>query len=104
MDMAVNEEQLSAELKNLRETLTDFRNEIRATLTGFVRADVYAAQQETLRAQQAALTERLQGELTELRGAVRRLETDRQQNRGLIWGAVGSAAVAVLLSVWKASS
>ena len=101
MTMPFSEEQLSAELKNLRESLTDFRNEMRSTLTGFVRTDVYAAQQETLRAQQAAQAAQMMGELIELRAAVKRLEEDRRQNRGLVWGALGSAAVAIALTLFK---
>lgn len=101
MTMPVNEEQLAAELKNLRESLMDFRGEMRATLGGFVRSDVYAAQQETLRAQLAAQSAQMQGELMELRAAVKRLEEDKRQNRGLVWGALGSAAVAIALTLFK---
>lgn len=101
MDMPLGEDQLTRELTNLRESLTDFRNEMRSALTGFVRTDVYAAQQETMRAQQTADYTRLQGELLELRGSVKRLEDDKRQNRGLVWGALGSAAVALFVAFFK---
>lgn len=99
--MAASDDQLTAELKNLREALTDFRNEMRSTLTGFVRTDVYAAQQETLRAQQAAEVASLRGDLTELRSSVKRLEEEKRQNRGLVWGALASAAVALFISFFR---
>lgn len=101
MDVAVDESQLAAELKNLREALADFRSEMRTTLNGFVRSDVYAAQQETLRAQQAADMAKLQGDLAEVRAAVKRLDEDKRQNRGLVWGALASAAVALMVSFFK---
>lgn len=108
MDMAVNEDQLAAELKNLRESLTDFRNEMRTTLNGFVRSDVYAAQQETtraqqetMRAQQAADMEKLRGDISELRSSVKRLDDDKRQSRGVVWGAFASAAVALLVSFFR---
>lgn len=101
MDMAVNEDQLAAELKNLRESLTDFRNEMRTTLNGFVRSDVYAANLETMRAQQAADMEKLRGDLTELRSTVKRLDEDKRQSRGVVWGAFASAAVALMVAFFK---
>lgn len=101
--MPMGEDQLTRELAALKEGLTDFRNEMRATLNGFVRHDVYTAQQETMRAQLAAERERLSGELTELRSVVKRLEEDKRQNRGLIFGAFASAAVALVISFFKPS-
>lgn len=101
--MAVDEGQLTSELKNLRESLADFRQEMRATLNGFVRSDVYAAQQETERAQRAADIEKLRGDLTELRATVKRLDEDKRQKSGLVWGALASAAVALMVSFFKGS-
>jgi hypothetical protein len=92
----MTDEQLSRELSALKESVVDFRNEMRAAMAGFVRQDVYSAQQETLKAQMRQELEAMRGELNAQRGKVEALEADRRQNRGIAVGALASAAVALI--------
>lgn len=94
--MPMSDEQLSRELSALKESVVDFRNEMRAAMAGFVRQDVYSAQQETLKAQMRQELEAMRGELNTMRGTVETLAADRRQNRGLVYGAFASAAVALI--------
>lgn len=101
MTMPMTDEQLSRELSALKESVVDFRNEMRAAMAGFVRQDVYSAQQETLKAQMRSELEAMRGQLDTMRGTVSALEADRRQNRGLIFGAMASAAVALIGMVFS---
>lgn len=96
MTMPLTDEQLSRELSALKESVVDFRNEMRAAMAGFVRQDVYSAQQETLKAQMRQELEGMRGQLDTMRGKVETLEADRRQNRGIAVGAFASAAVALI--------
>lgn len=105
MTMPVSDDQLSRELSALKDSVVDFRNEMRAAMAGFVRQDVYQAQQETVRAQIAKELSDLRGELATTRGAIAALsgkvdsfDADKRQNRGLVFGAIASAAVALVMS------
>lgn len=105
MTMPMSDEQLSRELSGLKDQVVDFRNEMRATMAGFVRQDVYQAQQETLRAQMQKELSDLRGEMVAvrseanaLRGKVESFDNDKRQNRGLVFGAIASAAVALVMS------
>lgn len=97
----MTDEQLSRELSGLKESVVDFRNEMRAAMAGFVRQDVYQAQQETLKAQMRQELQTMRGELDALRGTVAVMEADKRQNRGLIYGAFASAAVAIVLTLFN---
>lgn len=106
MTMPMSDEQLSRELSGLKDQVVDFRNEMRATMAGFVRQDVYQAQQETLRAQMAKELSDLRGEMVAvkseanaLRGKVEAFDSDKRQNRGLVFGALASAAVALIMGL-----
>lgn len=99
--MPLSDDQLSRELVALKESLTDFRNEMRSNMAGFVRQDVYQAQQETLKAQMRQELESMRGELATMRGSVSAMEADKRQNRGLIFGAFASAAVAMVLTLFN---
>lgn len=94
----MSDEQLSRELSSLKDTMVDFRNEMRAAMTGVVRLDVYQAQQETLRAQMAKDVSDLRGEIQTLRATVSTLEQDKRQNRGLLFSALGAAAVSLIMA------
>lgn len=96
MTMPMSDEQLSRELSLLKDSVVDFRNEMRTAMAGFVRQDVYSAQQETLKAQMLQELGLMRGELATMRGTVAALEADKRQNRGLIFGAFASAAVALV--------
>lgn len=98
MTMPLSDEQLSREIVSLEKSITDFRNEMRAAMTGVVRLDVYQAQQETLRAQINAQMETMKGEVAELRGKVKTLEDEKRQRSGIVYGAVISAALALVMS------
>ena len=99
--MPVSDEQLARELVALKEVVTDFRNEMRTVLNGFVRSDVYQAQQEAIKADAVARQQLLEKEIAALTGRVKSLEEEKRQSRGLVLGAIGSAAVAILLSLLK---
>lgn len=99
--MPMSDEQLSRELSLLKDSVVDFRNEMRTAMAGFVRQDVYSAQQETLKAQMRQELESIRGELSTIRGTVASFEADKRQNRGLIFGAFASAAVAVVLTLFN---
>lgn len=106
MTMPLSDEQLSRELSALKDSVVDFRNEMRAAMAGFVRQDVYQAQQETLRAQMAKEMSDLRGELATARGLMTAMsnkvdsfDADKRQNRGLLFGALASAAVALVMSL-----
>lgn len=101
MTMPMTDEQLSRELSLLKESVVDFRNEMRSTMAGFVRQDVYGAQQETLKAQMRQELESMRGELATMRGTVAALEADKRQNRGLVFGALASAAVAIAMTLFS---
>lgn len=101
MTVPLTDEQLSRELSLLKESVVDFRNEMRSNMAGFVRQDVYQAQQETLKAQMRQEIESIRGELATIRGVVSAMEADKRQNRGLIFGAFASAAVAVVLTLFN---
>lgn len=98
MTMPVSDDQLSRELSALKDSVVDFRNEMRAAMAGFVRQDVYQAQQETLRAQVSQQLADLRGEIAALRGSMTTFDADKRQNRGLLFSAIGSAAVALVMS------
>lgn len=99
--MPMSDEQLSRELTALKEVVTDFRNEMRSTLNGFVRIDVYAAQQDAMKQELVATRMLLEKEINILTATVAKMEDDKKQSRGLVWGALGSAAVAIVLSLLK---
>lgn len=101
MTMPISDEQMSRELTSLKECVNDFRNEMRAALTGVVRQDVYQAQQETLRAQLNAQVDQLRTELTEMRGTMKTLLDEKRQNRGLVVSAMLSAALAVVMGLFN---
>lgn len=98
MTMPLSDEQLSRELAALKDSVVDFRNEMRAAMAGFVRQDVYQAQQETLRAQVAKEIGDLRAQVSSMQGVVQSFEADKRQNRGLMLGAFASAAVALIMS------
>lgn len=105
MTMPLSEEQISREIVSLEKSITDFRNEMRAAMTGVVRQDVYQAQQETLRAQMRSELEAMRGEITplkselsSLRGKIETMEADKRQKSGILWGALASGALALVLS------
>lgn len=99
--MPMIDEQLSRELSALKESVVDFRNEMRSAMAGFVRQDVYQAQQETLKAQLRSEVESMRGELNAMRSIVATLEADKRQNRGLVFGSFGSAAVALIMTLFN---
>lgn len=101
MTMPMIDEQLSRELSALKESVVDFRNEMRSAMAGFVRQDVYQAQQETLKAQLRSEVESMRGELNAMRSIVATLEADKRQNRGLVFGSFGSAAVALIMTLFN---
>lgn len=101
MTMPMSDEQLSRELSLLKDSVVDFRNEMRTAMAGFVRQDVYSAQQETLKAQMRQELESMRGEISTMRGVVTALEADKRQNRGLIFGAFASAAVAIVMTLFS---
>lgn len=101
MTMPMSDEQLSRELSLLKDSVVDFRNEMRTAMAGFVRQDVYQAQQETLKAQMRQELESMRGEVVTIRGVVAAMEADKRQNRGLILGAFASAAVAIVLTLFN---
>ena len=103
--MPMSDEQLSREISSLEKSITDFRNEMRAAMTGVVRQDVYQAQQETLRAQMRSELEAMRGEITPLkaeinalRGKIETMEADKRQKNGIVWGALASGGLALILS------
>lgn len=117
--MPTAEEQIS--LAEIVRTMKDFREEFRTAISTMMRADVYAAQQATLRAEIAAseanfkaeiaaLNTKTEAEIAALKTRTEALQqiieshdSEKRQSRGLIIGAFGSAAVALLLQVfgWK---
>lgn len=98
MEMATeNDQQMSRELASLKESIVDFRNEMRNAMAGFVRQDVYLAQQETAKAQQAAAAEAMMGRLNQLQGRVDVMEAEKRQNRGLLFTTLASGALALIL-------
>lgn len=99
--MPFSEEQVSRELAALDKTLTDFRNEMRATLNGFVRQDVYQAQQDAMKAAMAAEVQLLRNEIQNQAAAITAINAEKRQNRGFVWSALGAAAVSILLSVFR---
>lgn len=106
--MPISEDQLSRELVALKDIFAEFRSEMRITLSGFVRNDVYQAQQETMRASLAAQEtfykakmDALQVEITRLNTRLDDVNNDKRQNKGIAWGAIGSAAVALFVSLFK---
>lgn len=106
--MPLSDEQLTRELAGLKDIFTEFRQEMRITLSGFVRADVYQAQQDTLRASMAAQEQllkaqivALQGEMTKISANIEEMKNEKRQNKGIAWGAIASAAVALFVSLFK---
>jgi len=97
--MPLSDQELTRELASLKETMQEFRNEMRMSMAGVVRNDVYQAQQETMKAQTAQHLEQIRGELNQLRGRIESMETDKRQNKGLIFGALASAAVSLLMTI-----
>lgn len=102
-------------LAEIARQVADFRNEFRSTVGTLVRQDVYQAQQETLRAQLAAIEAAHSRDMAAaeavrardvalLQGQIATLEADKRQNRGLIFGAFASAAVALLLGFFRGGS
>lgn len=98
MTMPLSDEQLSRELSSLKESVQDFRNEMRAAMTGVVRQDVYQAQQETLRAQMRSELETMRGEIAALKGKIESMEAEKRQKNGIVWGALASGALALIMS------
>lgn len=88
-------------LAEIARQVADFRNEFRNTISGLVRQDVYAAQQETLRAQFAAMEAAHARDVAALQAQLAALEADKRQNRGLVLGAFASAAVALVVGLFK---
>lgn len=106
--MPISEEQVSRDLTALKDTMTEFRQEMRIALSGFVRTDVYQAQQDLLRASMVAQEQLLkaqiavlQNDITKLNGRLDEMASDRKQYRGIAWGAIASAVVALFVSVFK---
>lgn len=106
--MPISDDQLSRDLVGLKETMTEFRQEMRIALSGFVRTDVYQAQQDSLRASMAAQEqllktriEQLQGSIISLQASIDNVNNDKRQNKGIAWGAIASAAVALFVSLFK---
>jgi|SRR5687768_3445697 len=98
MTMPLSDEQLSRELSSLKDSVVDFRNEMRAAMTGVVRQDVYQAQQETLRAQVRGEIEAMNREVAALRGKIESMEAEKRQKNGIVWGALASGALALVMS------
>jgi hypothetical protein len=99
MTMPLSDEQLSRELSTLKEAVVDFRNEMRAAMTGVVRQDVYQAQQETLRAQVRGEIEVMGREIAALRAKIETMEAEKRQKNGIVWGALASGALSLVMSV-----
>lgn len=101
--MPLSDEQLRTELIALKEAMTDFRNEVRSMFSGFVRTDVYSAQQEAMKQLLVAQVEMLNKEIAGLKGQLAAIEADKRQKNGIVWGAFASAAVALVVSFFKAT-
>ena len=106
--MPISDEQVSRELAALRDIFAEFRAEMRTTLSGFVRTDVYNAQQETWRTTMAAQEQfykaqldNLRNEVNTLKGSLETLHNDRRQVRNTSWSAIASAGVALFVSIFK---
>jgi len=106
--MPLSDEQLTRELAGLKDTMTEFRQEMRIALSGFVRTDVYQAQQDTLRASILAQEQLLKAQIASLQTTINALQTsidkvndEKRQNKGIAWGAIASAAVALFVSLFK---
>lgn len=101
--MPLSDEQLRTELIALKEAMTDFRNEVRSMFSGFVRVDVYAAQQEAMKQLLTAQVEMLNKEIATLKGQLAAIEADKRQKNGIVWSALATAAVSMVVSLFKAT-
>jgi hypothetical protein len=81
--------------------MKDFREEFRATVGTMMRADVYQAQQATLRAEIASMKTSFESQIAALQRSVEALETEKRQNKGLVFSALGSAAVALFMAFFN---
>lgn len=97
MTMPTPEEHVS--LAEMSRTLKDFRDEFRGAIGGMVRADVYRAEQATLRAETAAQTAALVGRLITVERDLQQLQNERRQYRTMSISAALTAVVTVVLSL-----
>ena len=97
--MPTPEEAIS--LAEIVRTMKDFREEFRSAVGSMIRADVYRAEQATLRAEIAAQYATINQRLSELEGKIKSLEDDKRQNRGVAIGTFASAALALVLAFFN---
>ena len=84
--MPTTEDDMS--LREIARTLSDFRQEFRSQVAQLVRTDVYRAEQAGDRARIATLEKNAERE-----------ESDRGQDRRMVWGAIITAAASFIGSL-----
>jgi transcription elongation GreA/GreB family factor len=84
-------------LAEIVRTMKDFREEFRSALGATIRADVYRAEQATLRAELAAENASLRQKQAELEGRIMSIEAEKRQRAATVWTALVGAAIAVVM-------
>lgn len=97
--MPTPDEQIS--LAEIVRTVKDFREEFRVTIGAMIRADVYRAEQATLRAEIAAYNATLQQKIAELEGRIGSFEGEKKQRSATVWTALVGAAVALIMGFFN---